>query len=429
MEVSSCDGDAASSLMLSTGLGRAGVGDGTDPARFEASGARERAFKLARLGEDGVGRACDARNCDGRASGLVVGVVGVGGARGLSESSSSSSSSIKVPNASLEEEGLKESRLEEVVKVPGPGGKEGLVAGKLWDFYFGKGSITLPLKSPESIAADRISAESSLAEAEVSGTTRYAGDALWALEGKRDASFAKVEIPELSAPYEFRPGTFTTSSKRDSFKPSSSKDALGTLMEEEEEEEDSDKPRAPPTPTTPTTSFTRNLGQRSRAPHLRPLSLTPDALPSQFLASQALPTPSSPKRASLKALSLAPDASNRAGSVPSPTPARPRPVLNIKLEAASPSHDDTSMSIRQQPVRKSSISYKTSSTSSSVSSTGLPTPESTPTCTERRFSGYTHSSISSRSSQGSQGSMASNRLSVAEDDFLTMNSGNGRPLS
>ncbi|CAK5273396.1 unnamed protein product, partial [Mycena citricolor] len=304
---------------------------------------------------------------------------------------------------------------------------------KLWDFYFGKGSITLPLKSPESITGV---SHFGLRERGLSRDS-IRRNALWALEGKRDASFAKVEIPELSAPYEFPtkpsfppgPGTFTTSSKRDSFKPSSSKDALGTLMEEEEEEEDSDKPRAPPTPTTPTTSFTRNLGQRSRAPHLRPLSLTPDALPSQFLASQALPTPSSPKRASLKALSLAPDASNRAGSVPSPTPARPRPVLNIKLEAASPSHDDTSMSIRQQPVRKSSISYKTSSTSSSVSSTGLPTPESTPTCTERRFSGYTHSSISSRSSQGSQGSMASNRLSVAEDDFLTMNSGNGRPLS
>jgi hypothetical protein len=28
--------------------------------------------------------------------------------------------------------------------------------------------------------------------------------ALWALEGKRDASYSKVEIPELPTPFEFR---------------------------------------------------------------------------------------------------------------------------------------------------------------------------------------------------------------------------------
>jgi hypothetical protein len=28
--------------------------------------------------------------------------------------------------------------------------------------------------------------------------------ALWALEGKRDASYTKVEIPELPTPFEFR---------------------------------------------------------------------------------------------------------------------------------------------------------------------------------------------------------------------------------
>ncbi|THU83919.1 hypothetical protein K435DRAFT_870794, partial [Dendrothele bispora CBS 962.96] len=87
--------------------------------------------------------------------------------------------------------------------------------------------------------------------------------ALWALEGKPDASYSKVEIPELSSTPEIEkkifefptkpsfppgPGAFGNGlntlmgSKRDSFKllgPSaSSKDLLGTLVEEEEEEEE-----------------------------------------------------------------------------------------------------------------------------------------------------------------------------------------------
>ncbi|KAJ7667652.1 hypothetical protein DFH06DRAFT_1039559 [Mycena polygramma] len=264
--------------------------------------------------------------------------------------------------------------------------------------------------------------------------------ALWALEGKRDdATYSKVEIPELPTPFEFpsKPsfppgsGNFMSTAKRDSFKPSSSKDLLGTLVEEEEEEEDSDRPRAPPTPTTPTTPFMRNFSARPRPPHLslRPLSLTPDNLPSYTPPSPNLPTPLSARRSSLKLLALAPDATtsnatvtNRNTPTPSPTPHRPRPVLNLKLSAEPPS-TATSFSpeetgARPTPLKRSSISYKSSS--------GLPTPETTPTCTERRFSGFSHNSISSR---GSLSSVASNnRMSATEDDFLTASAAT-RPLS
>ncbi|KAF7353096.1 hypothetical protein MVEN_01277600 [Mycena venus] len=268
--------------------------------------------------------------------------------------------------------------------------------------------------------------------------------ALWALEGKRDASYTKVEIPELPTPFEFPtkpsfpPGTgaFMNTAKRDSFKPSLSKDMLHTLVEEEEEEEDSDRPRAPPTPTTPTTTaFTRNLSARPRPAHLslRPLSLTPDNLPSQNLPSHNLPTPPSPRRLSLKSLTLAPDATitnttmmNQNTTTPSPTPLRSRPVLNIKLSSESapsvPSGPEETGS-RPQPLRKSSISYKSSSTTVTA---GLPTPEATPTSTDRRFSGFSHNSISSR---GSLSSTTSNRLSTTEDDFLTASAAAARPLS
>ncbi|KAF7331750.1 hypothetical protein MKEN_00054800 [Mycena kentingensis (nom. inval.)] len=236
-------------------------------------------------------------------------------------------------------------------------------------------------------------------------------DALWALEGKR------VEIPdELPAPFEFPtkpsfpPGSGSFTAKRDSFKPSlSSKDALHTLVEEEEEEDDADK-RAPPTPTTPTTVFMRNITARPRPPHLRPLSLTPDSLPVN-----GLPTPASAKRSSLKVLALAPDALS--GMMPSPSPlssnsSRARPVFNLKLEEnGTQSFDEAA---RPKPVRKSSISYKVST----CNAAGLPTPETTPTCSERRFSTLSNHSISSRSSMGSEESLASRPLSASEQHFL-----------
>ncbi|KAJ7638483.1 hypothetical protein FB45DRAFT_903013 [Roridomyces roridus] len=275
-----------------------------------------------------------------------------------------------------------------------------------------------------SVSTRRESAEMmgvSVADPSAAPAEEAAGDerirALLSLEGKRDASYSKVEIPELPTPFDFptKPsfppgsGAFMNSAKRDSFKPSISKDFLGTLIEEEEEEEDEDKARAPPTPMTPTMPPTRNSG-RPRPAHLslRPLSLTPDNLP-LLNASPCLPTPPSPRRSSLKLLALAPEASVTR-STPSPTPLRPRPVLNLKLGAETSSPEESS----RQPIRRSSISYK----SSPAGVTGLPTPETTPTCSERRFSGY---SISSR---GSQSSTTSNRLSVTDEDLTTT-----RPLS
>ncbi|KAJ7237207.1 hypothetical protein B0H12DRAFT_1075660 [Mycena haematopus] len=253
--------------------------------------------------------------------------------------------------------------------------------------------------------------------------------ALWALEGKRDASYTKVEIPELPTPFEFptKPsfppgsGTFLNNPKRDSFKPSSSKDLLHTLVEEEEEEEDSDRPRAPPTPTTPTMpAFIPNSARpRPAQLSLRPLSLTPDNLPSL-----------NPPRLSLKSLTLTPDATishamNQNTSAPSPTPLRSRPVLNIKLSTELPSVVSSGPSEeagnRPQPLRRSSISYKSSSTTGAA---GLPTPEATPTSTDRRFSGFSHNSISSRGSLSS----TSSRISATEDDFLTASAAT-RPLS
>ncbi|KAJ7367931.1 hypothetical protein DFH08DRAFT_9549 [Mycena albidolilacea] len=269
--------------------------------------------------------------------------------------------------------------------------------------------------------------------------------ALWALEGKRDASYTKVEIPELPTPFEFPtkpsfpPGSgaaFMSTGKRDSFKPSLAKDLLHTLVEEEEEEEDSDRPRAPPTPTTPTTSASmRGLGTRPRPAQLslRPLSLTPDNLPSQNPPSHNLPTPLSQKRLSLKSLTLTPDTMisnatvmNPNTTAPSPTPLRSRPVLNIKLTAepsvvSSEPLEETD--VRPQPLRRSSISYKSSST---TVTSGLPTPEATPTSTDRRFSSFSHSSISSR---GSLSGTNSNRVSTTEDDFLTASAAATRPLS
>ncbi|KAF7355017.1 hypothetical protein MSAN_01417200 [Mycena sanguinolenta] len=266
--------------------------------------------------------------------------------------------------------------------------------------------------------------------------------ALWALEGKRDdASYTKVEIPELPTPFEFpsKPsfppgsGAFMNTAKRDSFKPSLSKDMLHTLVEEEEEEEDSDKPRAPPTPTTPTTTaFVRNSSRpRPAQLSLRPLSLTPDNLPSLTPPSHNLPTPPSPRRLSLKSLTLTPDATishatvmNQNTSAPSPTPLRPRPVLNIKMSAEVPAPSSGPLeeaSGRPQPPRRSSISYKTSSTTVTA---GLPTPEATPTSSDRRFSGFSHNSISSRGSLSS----TSSRISATEDDFLNASTAT-RPLS
>ncbi|KAG7096584.1 hypothetical protein E1B28_004003 [Marasmius oreades] len=276
--------------------------------------------------------------------------------------------------------------------------------------------------------------------------------ALWALEGKNSQAvigFQKVEIPDMSVmdsigvdrPLEFpsKPSFPAGSSHRDSFKikPSSSaKDQLHTLVEEEEEEEE-DPPRSParsyavkytpplmnlvrtrtvssPSPvTSPTYAEKVKVNQqplearRPRPLSLKPLSLTPESI--------SLPTPPTispspaPPVKGLKVLSLTSSpAVENAGPQAHTALARGRPVLHINPEvvtsyahvaASSTSSIASAWSEdkeKDKPVRRSSISYK-----SSTNAHGLPTPDQTPTWSERRFS--TSSSVSTSTSEDQEG--------------------------
>ena len=208
--------------------------------------------------------------------------------------------------------------------------------------------------------------------------------------------------------------------KRDSFKllgPSlSNKDQLHTLVEEEEEEEEEEESRGSskgpashspafvdsikgnifPITTTPAVAITKPTPSKPRPANLslRPLSLTPENLASM---TQGLPTPSltpSP-RTGLRSFSLSPSSSldesstadtssqgRRSPLVVSPTPSSRRPNLSLALDHSNnpvTSEDD----IKQ--TRRSSISYKRSSSQCSITlnNTGLPTPEMTPTFPRR----------------------------------------------
>ncbi|KAJ8523442.1 hypothetical protein ONZ45_g81 [Pleurotus djamor] len=273
--------------------------------------------------------------------------------------------------------------------------------------------------------------------------------ALWALEGKADMAFSKVEIPELSTPvlekklldFSLKPslnnqsGSFGSSNnsllssgKRDSFKllsaSSSSKDQLHTLLEEEEEEEVDEAvepfqehtppPESPDVPASiPCVAITKSSPARPRPStlNLRPLSLTPECL----VTSNGLPTPSiSPSpRPTLKTLALAssflpspteecPPKSQTSIMTPSSTPPLPRRVSPHSREGPSSIHEDD---VRMR--RRSSIGYRSSSSSSSIAS-GLPTPEHTP-ISDRRYS---------LASTSSEDSTASRPLSLGEQHFL-----------
>ncbi|KAK7471103.1 hypothetical protein VKT23_002518 [Stygiomarasmius scandens] len=275
--------------------------------------------------------------------------------------------------------------------------------------------------------------------------------ALWALEGKPE----KVEIPELSSTPEiekkifefptkpsFPPGSGAfggglsnlMGSKRDSFKllgPSaSSKDQLGTLVEEEEEDEwdcqkspdTSSITPDPLTPVSPDDSAMKVAPVARPRPvglNLRPLSLTPETL---VTTTHGLPTPSltpSP-RSGLRSLSLTPSSisSEESMSNNTPTPA-PRGRLGLSIQTSSSS--DVSMATdedkKSKPIRRSSISYKRSSSS------GLPTPEMTPTLPERRFPTLNHHT-----------SVSSVGTSSSEEDFYSTSNSHAsyhrhRPLS
>lgn len=224
--------------------------------------------------------------------------------------------------------------------------------------------------------------------------------------------------------------------KRDSFKllpPSgSSKDQLHTLLEEEEEEDecetqDRDPQDSLPSPTTsneegdfpapvnpdPTAAVTKTPTSRQRPAtlHLRPLSLTPDTV-----GSTGLPTPSltpSP-RAGLRTLSLnpaqaaddsnAPDAKRDAASR--------RPMLNLNMDSAT---DASSNCADRKPTRRSSISYRRSSSHSSF---GLPTPEMTPTFNRRCSVSESIKSSKSGDDEFFPGHPSYRPLSASEQHFL-----------
>jgi len=265
--------------------------------------------------------------------------------------------------------------------------------------------------------------------------------ALWALEGKPDVSYSKVEIPELMSPEKenscfnfpskpsyppggtgFSGGLNTLASKRDYMGSISSKDQLHTLVEEEEEEEEetakaqeaqaveaySDSAAAPePVTSTPLTVAVAKPSLARPRPatlNLRPLALTSGSVINQ---ANGLPTPTltpATNSSGLKSLALTtspclittPSTNNnindtnismtgrRRQSVILPSPQTPplgaltrRPSLNINCDAPSPFSLD---GIKRQ----SSISYKSSLDSTVRNGAGLPTPIATPTAPERK---------------------------------------------
>ena len=251
--------------------------------------------------------------------------------------------------------------------------------------------------------------------------------ALWALEGKPDLSYSKVEIPELSTPQtekfvsEFRmylsviyhlyhsyhvaskpsfpPGSGMIShlpNKRDSFKllssASSAKDQLHTLMEEEEEEEEGvpssvNDPKATELlPSPAQTSHGPPLKPTSVRPrpaslNLRPLSLTPESL--SVTTAQGPPTMPT-GWGGLKSLSLSSathvDSSDLSRNYESNRRAFTFPLrARLSGDGTSPPTDDS------KPRRRSSISYKKSS-GVTINYAGLPTPEATPSYQDRHFS-------------------------------------------
>ncbi|KAF7792101.1 hypothetical protein EIP86_003131 [Pleurotus ostreatoroseus] len=279
--------------------------------------------------------------------------------------------------------------------------------------------------------------------------------ALWTLEGKTDVgAFSKVEIPELdSAPAEKRfefptkpsypPGVGAgyngglsglAGSKRDSFGrfsiPSTSKEHLGTLIEEEEEEDDSnvlaevEEPLSESLPSSPV-EVTITAASPAPARHrpvglqLRPLSLAPGSVvqASNGDLPSPLPTPSPRPRPGLKSLTLATSSSSDLSSSDSTdfgsswkrqsliftaSPVSTAPVRRSSLSEGPPP-------TVVPPNRRSSISYVSSD--ASYAATGLPTPEMTPT-SDRRYSIDSSASGSSRSSRGSRS------LSNSEHHFL-----------
>lgn len=256
--------------------------------------------------------------------------------------------------------------------------------------------------------------------------------ALWALEGKPDLAFSKVEIPDITSPdltksFEFPtkpsfpPGTGISGhgisslmSKRDSFgkmfpSTSTSKDQLQTLVEEEEEEEEESQEersaqvaevveefmKAPAVPlVTPTSTVTKSTARhRPASLNLRPLSLVSGN--AVTCATGSLPTPTltpnhrpnglrslaltSSSDTSLTNAKLKKNSTNRHSTTVTPSSSSSSFSLSSRRSFSS-----ESSSLRDISRKRSSISYKRSVGSIPRDMGVLPTPDSTPT--DRRFS-------------------------------------------
>lgn len=213
----------------------------------------------------------------------------------------------------------------------------------------------------------------------------------------------------------------------------SSKEQLGTLMEEEEEDEDEHlhdvSSSVEDETVTVSLAVEVNVTEPSAAPaprhrptnlNLRPLSLTSTlAQPTVDLPTPS-PSPSGRPRPGLRVLTLSPSLSSES-SEPSAvdakvaTNARKRQSLMITPSTSSTS-STSSWSFNRRasinggvPSKRNSIPYVSSKDQSSFPNTGLPTPDMTPT-SERRYS------ISSDVSSGS--SRSSRSLSTSENSFL-----------
>ena len=187
----------------------------------------------------------------------------------------------------------------------------------------------------------------------------------------------------------------------------STKEQLGTLVEEEEEEEEHHVPETESpvevTVTSPSPALARH---RPASLNLRPLSLAAGSIVTNDLPTPTL-SPSPSARSGLRSLTLA--SKRQSLNLPLSTsplsgpPAR-RPSLNLDL------HSERHHSFRApQLSRRSSISYVCSSGSPSESMSGLPTPEMTPTSTSSRTQEDMESFLASRSTRP---------LSTSEQHFL-----------
>ncbi|KIJ70412.1 hypothetical protein HYDPIDRAFT_105123 [Hydnomerulius pinastri MD-312] len=273
--------------------------------------------------------------------------------------------------------------------------------------------------------------------------------ALWALEGKPDLAFSKVEIPDITSPDMTKTFDFPTKpsfpagsglnghgisslmGKRDSFgkmfgATSTSKDQLGTLLEEEEEEEEDsqtllepvEEPKEYPLPVK--APLAKTSRPRPASLNLRPLSLVQGSVVN--CGTGSLPTPTltpSPRPNGLRSLALAPNFDAYSSAHANVTPSNSS-FMNRQSTVTPPSTgsfgasskrfsysfgDDSSSPCDFGMKRRSSISYKRSVDSTPRDMAVLPSPEMTPI--ERRFS-----------SSSDQSTLVEQPLTTAEQHFL-----------